>query len=121
MDDHCQESLVSTQGHTFTGVLDDSVAAHRLIVHLEHKSPRHTVCDSLGEIVQDRCITLESLQIDCLDLTPAFRATAQYYHNHNGQQPDQVSPLLEFMGWNGRVIFDFTSPIYIWLLKHELD
>lgn len=121
MDDQCQELLVDSKGQTFSGFLDDARHLHRLDIYLEHKSPKHTVVDDHGQIIQDRCITLQSLKIDCLDFTPVLYKTAQYHHNHNGQQPEQTSCLQEFMGWNGRVTFDFTSPIYLWLLRHEFD
>lgn len=122
MDDSCQEIVVGTQSQTVAGHIDDySGLSHRLTVHLEHKLPEHTVQNELGDIIQDRVITIESFEIDGLDFTPILYRRARYQHDHNGYGPLENSPLVGSMGWNGVVTLDFSSPIYVWLIRHETD
>ena len=96
---------------------DTTEQEHVLEFVMEGKLPEHTVIDSAGSILQDRCIHLENVAFDDIRLGHMLTAVSQYYHDHNGTTDPVIDQFYGTMGCNGRVELRFSTPVYLWLLE----
>jgi hypothetical protein len=97
---------------------EDDNGEHELRFIMKNKTTLHTQIDATGNIVSDACITIKDVAFDEIELGHVFVAVAQYTHNFNGTQPEITEPFYGTIGCNGTVKFEFTSPVYLWLLEH---
>ena len=96
----------------------DESGEHELRFVMKNKTTLHTQIDATGSIVSDACITISDVAFDEIELGHVFVAVAQYTHDFNGTQPEITEPFFGTIGCNGTVKFEFTSPVYLWLLEH---
>lgn len=101
--------------HEFAEVDDTK---HTIEIILSGKLPGHTVIDADGNILQDRLVEIKNFSLDDIELQQMFNELARYHHDFNGSQDPVVDSFHGFMGCNGTVKFEFTSPLYVWLLEN---
>jgi len=101
--------------HTFDDMTD---IAHALTMTLANKQSHHTVIDTTGSIIQDRVIEITDLKFDDIVLDHKLLQKAVYEHNFNSTGDLVHEPFYGVMGCNGTVTFEFTSPVYVWLLEN---
>jgi hypothetical protein len=109
------------QGSTVTishDIQDTGLSEHRLTITLADKTEAHCEVNDRGDIVKDTVCTLHSIMIDDIDVTYIMRHISRYQHDFNGTGQPTEQPLMGTMGCNGTVTFDFTSPVYLWILEN---
>lgn len=102
----------------FAWDIADTDGAHQIRLVIKNKTAEHTKIDAQGHIVQDACLVLEQVRFDDIDFEHLFAEHAVYCHDFNGTGPEQQDTFYRTMGCNGQVTFEFTTPIYLWLLEH---
>ena len=85
---------------------------------LKGKTVEHTTVDDQGNIVKDATLKLSDITVDGIDITHLFQTHSVYTHNFNGTQPESQHKFYGVAGCNGVISFQFTTPIYLWLLEH---
>ena len=99
-----------------------------LIIELKNKFSTDTVVGPDNNIVSDMLLTIESIEIDEIDIGSLLWVNSTYYPKYPQDYIDAQnklgnsleSELKEFvdLGWNGKWLFPFQSPFYIWLLEN---
>ena len=97
---------------------DDDISDHSLIIELANKTEAHCQVNEHGEIMKDTVVSLHSIMFDDVDITSNMRYISRYQHDFNGTGQTIEEPLMGTMGCNGTVTFDFTSPVYLWILEN---
>ena len=104
---------------TVTYDFDDSIEQeHVLEFHMRGKQPAHTVLTEDKTILQDRCIQINRLSFDEIELGHLFTEVTEYHHDHNGTTDPVTEKFYGVMGCNGRAEMRFRTPIYLWLLEN---
>ena len=101
--------------YTFADLVD---ATHVLEIEMMGKLPTDTEIDPQGNILSDKSIIVENLAFDELALGHLVTELAAYTHNFNGSQDTIEDQFFGNMGCNGIVRFEFTSPVYRWMLEN---
>jgi hypothetical protein len=106
--------------HDFTYEFPDSVQpeSHSIQFVLSGKTHDHTQVDEEGNITEDHLVSIKNKQFECIDVDYAFDSAAVYSHDFNGTADAVEDTFCGIMGCNGRVRFEFTTPIYIWMLEN---
>jgi len=99
-------------------ISDTDISAHCLTIQLTNKTEAHCEVNDRGDIVKDTVVTLHSIMFDDVDITDIMRHISRYQHDFNGTGQFTEQPLTGTMGCNGTVTFDFTSPVYLWILEN---
>jgi hypothetical protein len=102
----------------FSHNFSDDDGKHRLRIVLGGKTAEHTVVDDDGNILKDATVQISQVTIDELDINQLFLEKCVYEHNFNGSQPDITDTFHGVAGCNGTISFEFTTPIYLWLLEN---
>ena len=119
LDDEPIFSQAITDAVDFSHEISDDTAHHRLEFCLSGKTFKHSPWDSAGTILADCRVHIDNISFDDIDLADVFRTHSRYTHSYNDPDKDPVTD--EFhgvMGCNGQVVFEFESPMYLWLLEH---
>jgi hypothetical protein len=118
--DHCMllDQNHVTQTQTFEHAVADDDCGHLLEFVIKNKTAQHTIIDTQGQIIKDACLTLKKISFDDIELNQLFVQHARYRHNFNGHGDWQDDVFFETLGCNGTVKFEFSTPIYLWLLEH---
>jgi len=98
--------------------LDHDDTAHCLELELSGKLPDHTKVDENNNILEDRVLRIRTLSLDDIELENILTTVATYHHDFNGTAQPVVEKFYGAMGCNGRIKFEFTSPVYLWLLEN---
>lgn len=100
--------------------LADTPGTHKLEIIMRGKTGDHTVCDAAGNILRDSSILVQKFMIEQIDMLPIFcQGSPCYVHNQNDSQaPEIIDEFYGFIGCNGRVTFEFYTPIYLWMSEH---
>ena len=98
--------------------ISDDEAKRRLEFVLSGKTPAFTQIDSAGNIVKDALLTISEITIDEIELDNFVFDIAKYTHNFNGNGQSVEQKFFGNVGCNGTVTFDFSTPIYLWLLEN---
>ena len=109
---HVQEKI------SFSHDICDDDGEHRLRIVISGKTPDHTQVDESGNIVNDATLQISNVVIDDLDVNQLFLEKCIYTHNFNGSQPEIADSFHGTAGCNGTIAFEFSTPIYLWLLEH---
>jgi hypothetical protein len=91
---------------------------HVLELEMSGKSIDHTVIDADGKIVADQVIEITNMSLLGNELGHLFVEHSVYTHDFNGSGPATQQEFYTIMGCNGVVRFEFTSPVYLWLLEN---
>jgi hypothetical protein len=86
---------------------------HKLVVELYGKDKYQTILEN-NKIVKDQLLNIESIEFDEIEIGNLKHSLSNYY------PVDVQEPIKNCvnLGWNGRWEFEFTTPIYIWLLEN---
>jgi len=104
----------------FESTVEDSELTqnHTIEFELLGKSPEHTIVDDQGNIVKDAVISIRNKKLETIPIDTAFDQRTQYWHDFNGSGEQITDEFFGAMGCNGRTRFEFTTPIYIWMLEN---
>ena len=97
---------------------DDDEGEHKLRIVMSGKSAEHTKIDSSGNILQDVMLTILNFDIDGIDVNQLFQDKIIYTHDFNGTQPETTDTFHGYMGCNGTLSLNFSTPMYLWLLEN---
>lgn len=97
---------------------DDSLPKNVLKLCLEDKQSSHTEINADGKIIKDSTVKFSNFIIDEVEIDALVRKLSKYNHNFNGNGPATTDAFYGEMGCNGTVEFEFTTPIYLWLLEN---
>jgi hypothetical protein len=95
---------------------DDSKCQLRIVMY--GKTADHTQVDDQGNIVKDATLQISAVTIDGIDVNQLFLDRCVYTHDFNGTQPKIEDTFHGMAGCNGTIVFEFTTPIYLWLLEN---
>lgn len=109
---HVQEKICFCHG------ISDDDGEHQLRVVMSGKTSDHTRVDEAGNIVKDATLQISNVVIDDLDVNQLFLEKCVYTHNFNGTQPEIADTFHGVAGCNGTISFEFSTPIYLWLLEN---
>lgn len=109
---HLRDKLV------FSHDLNDDDGEHKLFIEMSGKTSDHTTVDNKGNILKDSVLMLSNVVIDGIDVNQLFLEKCVYTHNFNGTQSEINDTFHGVAGCNGTITFEFTTPIYLWLLEN---
>ena len=96
----------------------DNSGEHELRIVLQGKLPEHTKIDEQGNIISDATLQISNVTIDDLDVNTVFQSNSVYTHDFNGTQPEIKDTFHGIAGCNGTISFEFSTPVYLWLLEN---
>ena len=102
----------------FAHNMSDDDGEHQLRIVISGKTADHTQVDEAGNIVKDATLQISSVTIDGIDVNQLFSDKCVYTHDFNGTQPEIADIFHSIAGCNGTISFEFTTPIYLWLLEN---
>jgi len=103
---------------TFVHDISDDDGEHELRVVLTGKTSDHTEIDEAGTIIKDATLAISNFEIDGLDVNQLFLEKCVYTHDFNGTQAEVADTFHGVAGCNGTISFQFSTPIYLWLLEN---
>jgi hypothetical protein len=110
--DHVAESV------TWQHEIDNDAGSHELAFEMFGKLPDHTEVDDQGNLIKDAMLSICNVKFDDIDISRIMVNNAKYYHDFNGSQAPQEDRFFRDLGCNGRVVLNFTTPVYLWLLEN---
>ena len=118
IDDKIIEDIAHVKNETVihkTINLDEGM--HRLQLTMKNKTQNHTIVDENNNIIQDAMLKVDNFILDKIELHNTFLENTVYHHDFNGTGKPIKDLFFGEIGCNGTVVFEFTSPIYIWFLE----
>ena len=109
---HVQEKIA------FAHDMSDDDGEHQLRIVILGKTADHTRVDDQGNIIKDATLQLSTVTIDGIDVNQLFLEKCVYTHDFNGTQPEIEDTFHGVAGCNGTIVFEFTTPICLWLLEN---
>ena len=109
---HVQEKIA------FAHDMSDDDGEHQLRIVILGKTLDHTQVDDQGNIIKDATLQLSNVVIDDLDVNQLFLEKCVYTHNFNNTQSEIADTFHGVAGCNGTITFEFSTPIYLWLLEN---
>lgn len=97
---------------------DDEDKQYTVRIEMSGKTDAHTKIDEQGNIIKDALLEFKTFELMGIDIDIVMCKTAKYRHNHNGHSDDVEQNFAMSMGCNGTVEFEFTTPVYMWLLEN---
>jgi hypothetical protein len=97
----------------------DNCHLHQLKIILKNKTPLHTIVDSNNQIISDTAIQIQNFKLNGILMLKTFFSRATYQSKELG-----IVPLINcfgYMGFNGQVTFDFTSPVDTWAVNNYVQ
>lgn len=98
--------------------IEEDESTHQFKIIFKNKTDGHTVIDDNGNIVNDEHLLIENITVDDINIDHMFIEHSKYYHDTNGTQQLENHPFCGYLGCNGIVTLDFSTPFYIWLLEN---
>ena len=102
--------------YEFNDSIDEE--SHVMEFELSGKMPEHTEVNDHGEIVKDATVTIRNKRFESVMVDTAVDANTRYHHDFNGSQSSIDDDFFGVMGCNGVARFEFTTPMYIWMLDN---
>ena len=109
---HVQEKIA------FVHDMSDDDGEHRLRIVISGKTADHTQIDDQGNIIKDATLQISAVTIDGIDINQLFLDRCVYTHDFNGTQAEIEDTFHSVAGCNGTIAFEFSTPIYLWLLEN---
>lgn len=97
---------------------DDDEQSRVLKIVVKNKTAAHTQINESGEITSDSVLDLRNFMIDEIDSTLIVQEKAVYSHDFNGTGTLVNDKFFDTVGCNGTITFEFSSPVYLWLLEN---
>lgn len=97
---------------------------HTLEIVLLNKESADTILDDQGNIIQDLILSINSIEMDEIDLGNILWTLGRYYpiypDNYNDEEQKKNTEITGGvdLGWNGSWKLTFQSPFYVWLLEN---
>lgn len=120
VNDQCcwPETVIDKQTAISYEINDEEDVKYTVKIVMSGKTDEHTKIDEQGNIVKDALLEFKGFELMGIDIDTVMYKTAKYRHNHNGHS-DEVEQNFAFaMGCNGTVTFEFSTPVYMWLLEN---
>ena len=102
----------------FAHDISDDDGEIQLRIVMSGKTADHTRVDDQGNIIKDATLQISTVTIDGIDVNQLFLEKCVYTHDFNGTQPEIQDTFHGVAGCNGTIVFEFTTPIYLWLLEN---
>jgi hypothetical protein len=102
----------------FAHDISDDDGEIQLRIVMSGKTADHTQVDDQGNIIKDATLQISTVTIDGIDINQLFLEKCVYTHDFNGTQPEIQDTFHGVAGCNGTIVFEFTTPIYLWLLEN---
>jgi hypothetical protein len=99
-------------------VLEHTDEDQELSWEMSGKTPEHTIINNKGNIIKDAALLTDNFALDGCKLEQLLIDNCVYYHDSNGTSSPVAATYDNYLGCNGKVIFKFTAPAYIWILKN---
>jgi hypothetical protein len=99
-------------------VLEHTDEDQELSWEMAGKTFEHTIIDNKGNIIKDAALLTDNFALDGCKLEQLLIDNCVYYHDSNGTGSPVAATYDNYLGCNGKVIFKFTAPAYIWILKN---
>ena len=99
-------------------VLEHTDEDQELSWEMAGKTLEHTIIDNKGNIIKDAALLTDNFALDGCKLEQLLIDNCVYYHDSNGTGSPVAATYDNYLGCNGKVIFKFTAPAYIWILKN---
>ena len=92
---------------------------HQLTIELLNKSNKQTVVEN-NKIIKDQLIHIKYLYLDQIDIGEMLWTKSIYYPKPEQTDPDRPTEMKNCidLGYNGKWVFAFSVPTYIWLLEN---
>lgn len=103
---------------TFVHDINDDDGEHQLRIVISGKTADHTRLDEAGNILKDATFQISAVTFDGIDVNQLFLDRCVYAHDFNGTQPEIKDTFHGIAGCNGTITFEFSTPIYLWLLEN---
>ena len=103
---------------TFVHDISDDDGEHQLRIVISGKTADHTRLDEAGNILKDATFQISAVTIDGIDVNQLFLDRCVYTHDFNGTQSEIADTFHGIAGCNGTITFEFSTPIYLWLLEN---
>ena len=100
---------------------------YELIIKRSGKTPRQTVVNDKGDILNDQLLNIKGIEIDEIDIgslvyegiyTPEYPEPWATQQREAGMELKESLKNVTRMGHNGEWRFKFLSPFYMWLLEN---
>jgi hypothetical protein len=108
------KKISSTQDLSFE--LHDDNQEHKIQFTMTGKLPEDTKIDDQGNLVKNPMIQISDIKFENINCDLWVWQNAVYRHDFNGAQEKFNDTFSGSMGCNGTVTFNYTCPIYVWLL-----
>lgn len=112
------DNQMHTIDYTMSDSDDDTVKACSFQITMEGKKESHTVVSDDGNIESDCYAILEQIIFEEIDVTDEFAQGQKIYlHNNNGNGELITDEFYGFIGCNGVVTMEFSTPLHLWMLE----
>lgn len=93
---------------------------HSIVVEMYNKDINDTIADSSGSPIEGKNMMLivEKVLLCGIDTEIMVFNNSTYYPDSKEHPDKEPIENCTHMGWNGKWVFEFESPIYIWLLEN---
>ena len=91
---------------------------YRIRIEMTGKKDEHTTLNAQGEIIKDSLLLFQDFELMEINVDQCIREKAQYRHTTNGHTEPVTQQFNGSMGCNGTVEFEFSTPLYLWLLEN---
>jgi hypothetical protein len=98
-------------------VEDDIVQSRSITISMVGKSESHTLVNESNKILSDCYCTVDQIVMDEINVTDQFCQGQAVYVHKKDNAPNIEDVFFGFIGINGDVILEFTTPLYLWMLK----
>lgn len=98
--------------------INEDESNHQFKMIFKNKTSDHTKIDNSGNILSDEHLLVENIRFDDINVDHMFIELSKYRHDTNGTQDLTDHPFCGYLGCNGIVTLDFSTPFYIWLLEN---
>jgi len=89
---------------------------HQLKIILKNKTSAHTVVDSNNQIISDTAIQIQNFKLNDISMIDTFFLLADYQSKELGVI--SLMSCFGYIGFNGEVTFNFTSPVDTWVVNN---
>jgi len=98
----------------------DEHTLHTIGIKTSGKTSDHTHLDLQGNIIHDSHVKIESIDFNGIDVTEIFcDGCVCYSHNNNSTSEWHTEPFYGYIGCNGSVDLEFSTPLYRWFLDNS--
>lgn len=119
LDGQCMVDIDAvTESQLLSFEFEETSNEHVIEFVLKNKTSLHTVIDQNNNIVEDSLILVQNIALDGIELTNIVQNIISYTHDFNGTGASTTDTFYGTMGCNGRAVFKFNDPVYLWLLEN---